>query len=90
MWSRWRPLGLGLGGLGIAGLPTPIRAVLFSSMLRELPEDRRLDPGFKTADLLYISGMILAFTPVVGLPLLLAATIARYWYARTSLGTSGA
>ncbi len=79
-------MGTVLGGLGLVGLGgvlALIGLILFGIMLTRLAEIEGVDPGFKTAGILYI----LTLVPYIGGILGLVAIIMIYVYSKRSIET---
>ncbi|MGP3667319.1 MAG: DUF973 family protein [Candidatus Bathyarchaeota archaeon] len=85
--------GVGIGILAIMvifGILGVVGVILFTIMLIRLPEDGKVNPGFKTAGIIYLAATILSLIPYVsfiGLILAIVAVILVYTTAGENLKT---
>ena len=84
-------LGVFAGFVGImfvGGILSIVGAILFAIMLIRLPEEPKIDSGFKVAGILYLLGLIISLIPtinIVGLILSIVAVIMIYISSGNSL-----
>ncbi|MCX8175625.1 MAG: DUF973 family protein [Candidatus Bathyarchaeota archaeon] len=85
--------GAGIGILGVIvifGILGVVGVILFTVMLIRLPEDSKVNPGFKTAGIIYLAATILSlipYTSFIGLIFAIVAVILIYTTAGENLKT---
>ncbi len=77
----------------IAGILALIGSIFFGIMIMRLGEIENVEPGFKTAGIIYIVSVILSLIPyiaIVGFVLSIISLVMVYSYSGRSLGSLGA
>ena len=77
-----------MGIMFVGGILSIVGAILFAIMLIRLPEEPKIDSGFKVAGIFYLLGLIVSLIPtinIVGLILSIVAVIMIYTSSGNSL-----